>query len=83
MEPKEEDLVKMKWVERNLLQCASRVVRLMHKEKFSIRTEDMLSVCGDLVDLDTTCLSLKIARHVSECSSKSRRKQRRLDMRHK
>ena len=45
--------------------AASRVLKHMLAERERVRAERMLEVCGALIDLDTSILSLKIIKHVS------------------
>jgi len=55
---------KLKWLEKNVLVAASRVLKHMVAERDRIRAEDMLRVCGDLIDLDTASLTIKILKHL-------------------
>ncbi len=48
-----------------MLVAASRVLKHTAAEKGKRRAESMLDVCGDLIDLDTACLTIKILKHVS------------------
>ncbi len=48
-----------------MLVAASRVLKNTAAEKGKKRAESMLHVCGDLIDLDTACLTIKILKHVS------------------
>ena len=56
---------RVRWLERNILVAASRVLKHMVAEKERNRAESMLEVCGALIDLDTSILSLKIVKYVS------------------
>ena len=56
---------RVRWLERNILVAASRVLKHMVAERERNRAESMLEVCGALIDLDTSILSLKIVKHVS------------------
>lgn len=56
---------KLRWLERNVLVAASRVLKQIIHVKDWARAEKMLTVCGDLIDLDTTSLAVKILNHVS------------------
>ena len=58
---------KLRWLERNVLVAASRVLNSIITERNRERAEDMLDVCSDLIDLDITSLSIKILKHVSQC----------------
>ena len=64
-EPSLTHIEKMHWLEKNVLVAASRVLKHTAAEKGKSRAESMLHVCGDLIDLDTACLTVKILRHVS------------------
>ena len=57
---------RVRWLERNILVAASRVIKHMAAERERNRAESMLEVCGALIDLDTSILSLKIVKHVSQ-----------------
>ncbi len=59
---------KIQWLEKNVLVAASRVLKNTAAEKGKKRAESMLHVCGDLIDLDTACLTIKILKHVSRRS---------------
>ncbi len=48
-----------------VLVAASRVLKHMKTERERGRAESMLRVCGDLSDLDTATLTVKILKHVS------------------
>ena len=61
------NLDKIQWLERNILVAASRVLKHVAAERERSRAEGMLHVCGDLIDLDTACLTVKILKHVSGC----------------
>lgn len=63
-EPKVAQVEKLRWLERNVLVAASRVLRHMTIERDRARAEGMLTVCSDLIELDTACLSIKILKHV-------------------
>lgn len=56
---------RVRWLERNILVAASRVLKHMVAERERNRAKSMLEVCGALIDLDTSILSLKIVKHVS------------------
>ena len=60
---------RVRWLERNILVAASRVLKHMLAERERVRAEGMLEVCGALIDLDTSILSLKIIKHVSNLSA--------------
>ena len=47
--------------------ASQRVMKYMAGERERRRAEGMLQVCGDLIDLDISLLSLKIVKHVSHC----------------
>ena len=64
-EPSLVHIEKMQWLEKNVLVAASRVLKHTAAEKGKTRAESMLHVCGDLIDLDTASLTVKILRHVS------------------
>lgn len=55
---------KMRWVDKNVLVAAVRVLKQIKADKEKVRAESMLQVCSDLIDLDATCLALKILKHV-------------------
>ena len=44
-----------------------RVLKQMMAEKEKIQAESILNVCSDLIDLDTTSLTIKILKHVGYC----------------
>ena len=44
--------------------ASQRVMKHMAAERERKRAEGMLRVCGDLIDLDISILSLKILKHV-------------------
>ena len=58
---------KLRWLERNVLVAAARVLNCVTVERNRMRAEGMLDVCSDLIDLDTTSLSIKILKHVHMC----------------
>ena len=64
-EPSVMVIERVRWLERNILVAASRVLKHMLAERERVRAERMLEVCGALIDLDTSILSLKIIKHVS------------------
>ena len=64
-EPSVMVMERVRWLERNILVAASRVLKHMLAERERVRAERMLEVCGALIDLDTSILSLKIIKHVS------------------
>ena len=47
-----------------VLVASLRVIKHMSAEKERRRAEEMLKVCGDLIDLDISILSIKINKHV-------------------
>ncbi len=57
----------MKWLEKNMVVTAARVIDLVSDQRNFTRTESMLTVCGDLFDLNPMHLSMKITKHVSRC----------------
>ena len=65
---------RVRWLERNILVAASRVLKHMLAERERVRAECMLEVCGALIDLDTSILSLKIVKHVSNFNIKLKSK---------
>ena len=65
-EPTSVHTERLKWLERNVLVAASRVLKHVAAERERTRAESMLHVCGDLVDLDTVTLSVKILKHVHQ-----------------
>lgn len=64
-EPSAAQVEKLRWVERNVLVAAARVLKQMTLERDRARSVEMLKVCSELIDLDTTSLSVKILKHVS------------------
>ena len=50
-----------------VLVASQRVMKCMAGERERRRAEGMLKVCGDLIDLDISILSLKIVKHVRTC----------------
>lgn len=64
-DPSVAHMERLKWLERNVLVAASRVLKHVAAERERTRAESMLHVCGDLIDLDTVTLSVKILKHVS------------------
>ena len=50
-----------------VLVASQRVMKYMAGERERRRAEGMLKVCGDLIDLDISILSLKIGKHVRTC----------------
>ncbi|XP_064404655.1 cGMP-dependent 3',5'-cyclic phosphodiesterase-like isoform X2 [Halichondria panicea] len=62
-EPSQE---RIHWLEKNVLVAASRVLKHTAAEKGKRRAESMLDVCGDLIDLDTACLTIKILKHLKQ-----------------
>jgi hypothetical protein len=55
---------KLQWLKKNVLVASQRVVKHAAAEKERRRAEGMLRVCGDLIDLDISILSLKIHKHL-------------------
>ena len=53
-----------------MLVAASRVLKHMMAERDRMRAESMLQVCGDLIDLDSTSLAIRILKHVSRSIKK-------------
>jgi hypothetical protein len=66
-EPTVGQVNKLRWVEKNVLVAAERVLKQMSVENERIRSMGMLNVCSELIDLDVTSLSIKILKHVSRC----------------
>jgi len=69
LEPRLQHIEMIQWLEKNVLVAASRVLQHTAAEKSKSRAEGMLHVCGDLIDLDTACLTVKILKHVSNSNS--------------
>lgn len=63
-EPSVSQVDKLRWVEKNVLVAAARVLKQMLIERDRSRSVRMLNVCSELIDLDTTSLSIKILKHV-------------------
>lgn len=63
-EPAEMHKERLYMLERNVLVAASRVLKHVAAEKERSRAEDMLRVCGELIDLDIASLSVKILKHL-------------------
>ena len=63
-EPTVSEVEKLRWVERNVLVAAARVIKEVVTETDRSRTVGMLNVCSELIDLDITSLSIKILKHV-------------------
>ena len=63
-DPSVSQVDKLRWVEKNVVVAASRVLKQVSIEKDCNRSVGMLNVCSELIDLDTTSLSIKILKHV-------------------
>ena len=56
---------KIRWLDKNVLVAASRVLKHMTADWQQSRAENMLHLCSDLIDLDITNLAIKILKNVS------------------
>jgi hypothetical protein len=55
---------RFQWLKKNVLVASQRVMKNAVAEKERRRAEGMLRVCGDLIDLDSSILLLKIHKHL-------------------
>eukprot|EP00731_Ephydatia_muelleri_P031041 Em0022g555a len=63
-EPSEVHFERLRLLERNAMVAAARVLAHETSEKERATVENMLEVCGDLIDLDIVSLSIKILKHI-------------------
>jgi cGMP-dependent 3',5'-cyclic phosphodiesterase len=63
-EPRPPHEEKLQWLRKNVLVASQRVMKHMIGERKRKRAEGMLRVCGELIDLDISILSLKILKHL-------------------